>query len=373
MTCDTLAGVAFIDSPADEAYHLLVEAAPDGVLVVDGDGRIMLANPELRRLTGFSAEELLGQPIEVLVPPAARDAHVGHRDGYARDSHSRPMGSGLELAAMRKDGTLLPVEIMLSPMQLGGRRVTIAFVRDATEPRRRRKELEEANAAANAAVRELEAFSYSVAHDLRAPLRTVDGFAQAVLEDYGDRLDGVGRDYLTRARNAAQRMGHLIDDLLALARLSRAPLQREDLDLARFVREADGRLRQANPGRRVDLTVEEPLRASADPRLIAVVLDNLLGNAWKFSRGRAIAHIEVGRRGDAYYVRDDGVGFDPQYAASLFAPFKRLHSAREFEGTGIGLATVARAIQRHGGTIRAESAPGAGATFLFTLATEDNS
>jgi len=341
------------------------------VLVVDEGGRILLANPELQRLTGFAETELVGQPIELLVPPASRSAHAAHRDGYARSPRARPMGSTLELSAVRKDGTTLPVEIMLSPMALGDRRVTIAFVRDSTEQRRRRRELEDAHAAAQAAVRELEAFSYSVAHDLRAPLRTVDGFAQALIEDYGERLDDTGRDYLARARNAAQRMGHLIDDLLALARLSRAQVAREPIDLARFVREADGRLRQANPDRRVELTVDEPLRADADPRLIAVILDNLLGNAWKFSRPRAIAHVEVGRRGAAYFVRDDGVGFDPEYASALFTPFKRLHAAREFEGTGIGLATVARAIQRHGGRIWAESAPGAGATFLFTLAAED--
>jgi PAS domain S-box-containing protein len=356
---------------SNDGYHLLVQAAPDGVLVVDDRGLIRLANPELLRLTGFSLDELLGQPIEMLVPPEARGAHVAHRDGYARNPRARPMGSTLELAAIRKDGAALPVEIMLSPMLLGDRRVTIAFIRDSTEQRRRRQELEEANAAANAAVRELEAFSYSVAHDLRAPLRTVDGFAQAVLEDYGDRLDDTGRDYLVRARNAAQRMGHLIDDLLALARLSRVQLTREPVDLARFVREADGRLRQAHPERRVELTIDEPLRAEADPRLLTVVLDNLLGNAWKFSRPRAIAHVEVGRRGAAYFVRDDGVGFDPQYASALFAPFKRLHAARDFEGTGIGLATVARAIQRHGGRIWAESTPGAGATFHFTLGAEE--
>ncbi len=356
---------------AEEAYHLLIQAAPDGVLVVDAGGRIMLANPELARMTGFTADELVGQLIEALVPPAVRGTHVAHRDGYARNPHARPMGSNLELAAMRKDGSSLPVEIMLSPMQLGDRRVTIAFVRDSTEPRRRRKELEDANATAQAAVRELEAFSYSVAHDLRTPLRTVDGFSQALLEDYGDRLDATGRDYLARSRSAAQRMGHLIDDLLALARLSRIQLARESIDLAHFVREADTRLRQAQPGRRVDLTVHEPLRADADPRLIALVLDNLLGNAWKFSRPRAIAHVEVGRRGDAYFVRDDGVGFDPQYAAALFLPFKRLHAAREFEGTGIGLATVARAIQRHGGRIWAEATPDGGATFFFTLTAEE--
>jgi PAS domain S-box-containing protein len=355
----------------DEGYHLLVQAAPDGVLVVDETGHIVLANPELLRLTGYGPDELVGQPIETLVPLSARPGHVAHRDGYMQNPHARPMGSNLELSALRKDGSELPVEIMLSPMQLDDRRVTIAFVRDSTEARRRRKELEDANAAANAAVRELEAFSYSVAHDLRAPLRTVDGFAQALIEDYGERLDDTGRDYLARARAAAQRMGHLIDDLLALARLSRVQLAREPVDLARFVRETDARLRHAHPDRRVELTVEDPLRAVADARLISVVVENLLGNAWKFTRPRAIAHVEVGRRGDTYFVRDDGVGFDPQYAASLFAPFKRLHAARDFEGTGVGLATVARAIQRHGGRIWAEAAVGSGATFYFTLSAEE--
>jgi PAS domain S-box-containing protein len=365
--------IASEDFP-EEAFRALVQAAPDGVLVADADGLIVVANPEIRRLTGYQAEELVGQPIELLVPGEARGRHVAHRQEYAAAPHARPMGSNLELWARRKDGSLLAVEIMLSPMQLGGRRATIAFARDSTASRRLRRELEEAHAAATAAIRELEAFSYSVAHDLRAPLRSVDGFAQALAEDYGHLLDEEGRDYLERVRAAAQRMGHLIDDLLALSRLSRVELRRERVELGALAQEAAARLRQAEPERQVALEVAAGLIVEADPRMLAVVFDNLLGNAWKFTRPRPVAHVEVGAvrgpGGAAYFVRDDGVGFDPQYASSLFSPFKRLHGAREFEGTGIGLATVARVIQRHGGRVWAESSPGAGATFYFTLEPE---
>ncbi len=355
----------------EAAYHALVQAAPDGVLVVGPDGTIVLANAELGRLTGWATADLIGTPVEQLVPAAARARHVGHRTGFAQDPHSRPMGVNLNLVAVRKDGTELPVEIMLAPVDVGGVRSTIAFVRDATERRRREAALEEAMAAANAAIRELEAFSYSVAHDLRAPLRSIDGFSQALLEDNAAQLDDDGKDHLARVRAAAQRMGHLIDDLLALSRLSRAELRRERVDLALLVRDAEARLRQANPERRVEVTVDAPMIARADPRMISLVLDNLFGNAWKFTRPRSIAHVHVGKRGGAFYVKDDGVGFDMQFAPSLFTPFKRLHATHEFEGTGIGLATVARVVLRHGGRIWAEAAPDAGATFYFTLGSED--
>ena len=359
------------DTFPSAGFRALVQEAPDGIVVVGADGTILLANAQIQRMTGFSGAELVGAKIEALVPPAVRHRHAAHRDDYAASPHSRPMASNLELAAQCKDGSQLPVEIMLSPVVLEGQRATIAFVRDVTEGRRRRRELEEANAAANAANKELEAFSYSVAHDLRAPLRSIDGFTQAVIEDHGDQLGDDGLEHLGRVRAAAQRMGALIDDLLALARLSRAELRREPVELARLVRDAEQRLRALHPDRRVELTVASPLRAEADARMLTVVLDNLLGNAWKFTRPRAIAHVDVGRDGKAFFVRDDGVGFDPQYAGALFTPFKRLHAAREFEGTGIGLATVARVIHRHGGRIWAESSPGAGATFYFTLEPED--
>jgi PAS domain S-box-containing protein len=364
-------GVSTSHDFPDSAHRSLVAAAPDGIIVVAQGGTIVLANPEIARLTGYTQDELIGQPVEVLVPLSSRGRHVAYRDGFARDPHSRPMGSNLRLWAQRKDGGQLAVEIMLAPMEINGAPATIAFIRDATERRRREVDLEQANSTATVANRELEAFSYSVAHDLRAPLRSIDGFAQALLEDNGDQLDDTGKDYLARVRGNAQRMGGLIDDLLALARLSRAELRREQVDLGRLVREAEARLRNEQPGREVELTVEPDLVVQADARLLGVAIDNLLGNAWKFTRGRTPAHVHVGRVADdgaiGYFVRDDGVGFDMAHASNLFAPFKRLHGVREFEGTGIGLATVQRIVHRHGGRVWAESAVGSGATFYFTL------
>jgi PAS domain S-box-containing protein len=369
---DTRLGVATSHGLPDSAYRALVAAAPDGVLVAARDGTILLANSELGHLTGWQPEELIGQKVEMLVPLESRGGHVAQRDGFAAKPHARPMGANLQLWALRKDGSRVAVEIMLAPMLLEGEPATIAFIRDATARRQRQAELEAATVAATAANRELEAFSYSVAHDLRAPLRSIDGFAQALLEDNAPQLDDEGKAYLDRIRANAQKMGHLIDDLLALARLSRAELRRESVDVVRMVREIERPLRQSQPDRRVELTVQEHLRADADPRMLAVVFDNLLGNAWKFTRRRAVAHVDVGFRDGAYFVRDDGVGFDMAHASNLFAPFKRLHAVRDFEGTGIGLATVARVIQRHGGRIWAESTPDHGATFYFTLGTEDH-
>ncbi len=351
----------------DAALRDLVAAAPDGVLMVDRNGTIVLANPEIARLTGWTPAELLGQPVEVLVPTAQRAGHGAQREAYVAAPHSRPMGSGLRLVATRRDGVELPVEIMLAPMQHAGQALTVAFVRDATERHRHEHALEALN-------RELEAFSYSVAHDLRAPLRSIDGFARALLEDHAAQLDEVGRDHLERVHAAATRMGALIDDLMVLGRVSRAELHREPVDLARLVRAAEARLRRSHPERVVKVELDPELTVDADPRLLALAIDNLLDNAWKFTRRRPLAHIHVGRGvgcdGECYFVRDDGVGFDPALATRLFAPFERLHPARDFEGTGIGLATVARVIHRHGGRVWADATPGGGATFHFTLGRE---
>ena len=227
------------------------------------------------------------------------------------------------------------------------------------------RELERAN-------KELEAFSYSVSHDLRAPLRAIDGFSQALLSDYGGALDEQGRHYLERVRTGTQRMGHLIDDLLSLSRITRATLRRELVDLTDLARTILSELGGREPERRVESRVSEGLVVQADPSLLRVMLENLLSNAWKFTSKRPLATIEVGREeraeGAVFFVRDNGAGFSMEHVTQLFKPFQRLHAADQFEGTGIGLATVRRVVDRHGGRVWAEALPDRGATLFFTLA-----
>jgi light-regulated signal transduction histidine kinase (bacteriophytochrome) len=217
---------------------------------------------------------------------------------------------------------------------------------------------------------QLEAFSYSVAHDLRAPLRSIATFSQALQDDHGDHLAPGGLDYLTHIHRAAQRMGHLIDDLLNLSRVTRTQLRRERVDLSALARGVIARLHFMHPDRQVETSVEDGLIAYADPRLLDIVLTNLLGNAWKFTGKRRQARIEFASHpGEppTYVVRDNGVGFDPAQAGRMFGVFQRLHPAHEFDGTGVGLATVQRLIQRHGGKVWAEGAVDKGASVFFTL------
>jgi signal transduction histidine kinase len=222
-----------------------------------------------------------------------------------------------------------------------------------------------------AANRELAAFSYSVSHDLRAPLRKIDGFSQALLEDYGHVLEPEAMEYLDRVRAASQQMAQLIDDLLNLSRLTRSEMRRESVDLSAMARSIIADLKQRQPARDVCAQIQEGLAATADERLLRIALSNLLGNAWKFTEKEQKARIEFGMLSDdgcpAFFVRDNGAGFDMAYANKLFGPFQRLHTQDEFEGTGVGLATVQRIVNRHGGRIWAEAAVGRGATFYFTL------
>lgn len=245
------------------------------------------------------------------------------------------------------------------------------MAREIAERKHAEEALQHAKAATDAANRELEAFSYSVAHDLRAPLRSIDGFSQALLEDCADQINGEGKTYLGHVRESAQQMAQLIDDLLTLSRVSRSEILRSRVDLASIAREVATRLQREQPHRAVELVIPADVLAVGDPRLLGVVLENLLGNAWKFTSKRTQARVEFGHRTEpgrsAYFVRDNGAGFDMAYAEKLFGVFQRLHSASEFEGTGIGLATVQRIIQRHGGRVWAEGEVDRGATFYFTL------
>jgi light-regulated signal transduction histidine kinase (bacteriophytochrome) len=222
-----------------------------------------------------------------------------------------------------------------------------------------------------AANRELETFSYSVSHDLRAPLRIVDGFSVALLEDFAEKLGPQGQEMVVRIRTAGQRMGHLIDDLMNLARINRVELMRQRVDLSRKAREIVAELRSGDDRRNVEITIDDGLGADADPRLLRIVLTNLLSNAWKFTgrRERTLIHfgLKIDKGTEVFFVRDNGAGFDMAYAARLFQAFQRLHGHLEFPGTGIGLATVQRIVHRHGGRIWVEAELDKGATFYFTL------
>jgi light-regulated signal transduction histidine kinase (bacteriophytochrome) len=285
---------------------------------------------------------------------------------------------------VRKNGSRFWANTVVTPIRDEADRLWgfAKITRDLTEQKRAEEEIAGLNVNLERRVRvrtgelesanaELEAFSYSVSHDLRAPLRAIAGFSHALMEDYEAQLPPAATDYLRRIVAATRKMSDLIDGLLDLSRVSRAEMRWQEVDLSALARQVAEGLQRSEPQRRVQWDIADALAARGDPRLLRVVLDNLIGNAWKFTGGKETARIQFGLRpngeGRAYFVADDGAGFDMAYADKLFGAFQRLHHEREFEGTGIGLATVRRVVNRHGGRIWVEAEPGRGATFLFTL------
>jgi PAS domain S-box-containing protein len=350
---------------AEARFRGLIDAAPDAMLCVDGCGRIILANAQTERLFGYQREELEGQFVEILVPDAVRAVHPQRRAGYMADPVPRPMGAGKQLAGRRRDGSTFPAEISLSAIETDEGILVTAAIRDVTERRRHHDDLQRAN-------RNLETFAYSVAHDLRTPLRALAGYSAALMEECGDGIGDAGRGYAERIQAASEQMGTLIDDLLHLSRISRAEMNVRDVDLGAEAASIAAELQQDGPDRHVRFTIERPVWAVADRALLRVVLQSLLGNSWKFTSRREDASIEFGTMPTreaqvCCYVRDNGAGFDPAYTDKLFRPFQRLHTTREFAGTGVGLASVRQIVERHGGRAWAQGAVDSGATFCFTL------
>ncbi|MGR9106776.1 MAG: sensor histidine kinase [Gammaproteobacteria bacterium] len=363
---------------SEKALNALLDSAPDAMVVSDETGRIIMTNLQTEAIFGYRREELLGQPVEILIPRRLARGHAEHRASFMADMKTRPMGIGLELFGLHKDGHEVPVEVSLSPVHLDGGLVVFSAIRNIAEKQNAAREisalneqLKKHNNDLEAINRELEAFCYSVSHDLRAPLRAIDGLSQALLEDYENRLDDTGQDYLRRVRAAAQRMGVLIDDLLRLSRVNRGTLCHEAVDLSDLAAKIIQDFRNMEPNRQVAVRIEPGLVVNGDRHLLGIAIQNLLSNAWKFTAKSDNARIDFARESknneEIFRICDTGVGFDMAYADKLFGAFQRLHDARDFPGTGIGLATVQRIIRRHGGRIWAQAVEGRGATFYFTL------
>lgn len=358
---------------AKEEWELTFDSVPDMIAILDNNHRIMRVNEPMARRLGLKAEECVGMSCYKCVhglsgpPPFC--------------PHARTISDGRQhFGEVHEDTLGGDFLVSTTPLRDKQGRVigSVHVAHDITE----RKKAEARIMALNEQLRlkidelssankELEAFSYSVSHDLRSPLRSIDGFSQEILEDYSDKLDENGRDSLRRIRAASQRMGLLIDGLLNLSRLSRSEIVLGKVDLSALAHDVAGNLQKSQPEREVRVVIAEGLIEDGDERLLYVLFQNLLGNAWKFTERRTNARIEFGASraegNPAYFVRDNGAGFDMTYSDKLFRPFQRLHDAADFSGTGIGLATVQRIIHRHSGRVWAEGEVGKGATFYFTL------
>ena len=358
----------------------IIESSEDAIIGRDLRGIVTSWNAGAETTFGYSAAEMIGHSLTRLIPLARQEEETKILSQIARGKSVRHF----ETVRLRKDGSSFNVSVTVSAIKDPAGKIVGAskVLRDITVRKKGEETIHRLNADLEERVikrtaeleganKELEAFSYSVSHDLRAPLRAVDGFSQAVLEDFGPQLPEEGRRYLQTIREGAQRMGTLIDDLLTFSRLSRMPLNRQEVKTGELVRGVVKDLRSHRKRRQIDVTVAELPPCQGDPALLKQVWINLLSNAFKYTRNRAAGVVEVGclreKGEDIYFVRDNGTGFDMRYAGKLFGVFQRLHREEEYEGTGVGLAIVQRIVCRHGGRVWADAAIDRGATFYFTL------
>ena len=364
---------------ADELAQL-INSANNPIFGVDGEGRINIWNDVMTNITGVADSEAMGRLAVDFMTPESRPIAEEHLQKVLAEI---PCGNlYLKFSGQEEDSAELMINCTLRRDLAGRVSGVLGVGLDITERLRSEQEIKTLNESLEIrvsdrtrelqeAMDEMESFSYSVSHDLRGPLRSINGFSQTVMRKYGDKLEDEGRSYLERVRSTTNQMGALIDDLLGLSRIGRDELINEPLDLGKMVQEKAAELRNARPEREVEFMIADDAAAFGDERLIGVLVDNLVRNAWKFTSKHAAARIEFGQRQQdgetVFFIKDDGAGFDMEYADKLFLPFQRLHPTGEFEGSGIGLATVRRIVQRHGGRIWAEGEVEKGATIFFTL------
>ena len=356
---------------SEERFRGMAEAAQDAIISADHQGNISYFNHGAERMFGYIGSEIVGQPLTLLMPERLRHAHREGLKRFLSTGEARVVGKTAELVGRRRDGSEFPLELSLSSWKTDKGVFFTGILRDITERKQAEEEIRKVNAQLGVANKELEAFSYSVSHDLRAPLRAVDGFSRILLDEHTPHLSESGQRYLRLVRENAVTMGQLIDDLLSFSRLSRQPLKKQTVATAELAQQVLEELKPEQNGRRFDVSIGDLAECQADPALLKQVFVNLLSNALKYTRKRDLSKIEVGcekRPGETvYFVKDNGAGFDMRYADKLFGVFQRLHRAEEYEGTGVGLAIVQRIIHRHGGRVWAEAELHKGATFYFTL------
>ena len=349
---------------SEQKFKALLDAAPDATVIVNEKGTIEMINHQTENLFGYSREEMIGRPIEILIPEELRDKHEDHREGFVKAARVRTMGEGIQLNAIKKNGSRFPVEISLSPIHTEEGMLVSASVRDITMRKNLENELKRTNA-------EVEAFTYSVSHDLRAPLRGIIGFTTILEEEYGNKLDDEAKRITSVIKSNTLRMGHLIDDLLTFSRMGRQDIAKTSINTWLMIHEVIEELTPKNDEHNIEWVIQSLPWINADINTIRQVWMNFISNAMKYSGNKERPRIEIGafhHEGQiAFFIKDNGVGFDEKYKDKLFKVFQRLHGTEEFEGTGIGLALVEKIVSKHGGKVWAQGEVDKGASFYFSL------
>jgi len=355
---------------AEIRFQRLLDAAPDGILIVDGQGRIQVANPQVEAIFGYRQDELLGQPIEVLVPERYRPRHTQARSDYSHAPRTRPMGLGMDLTGRRKDGSEVPVEISLSPMPLDGVTQVVAIVRDVTEHKHAEQALRRQAAELARSNADLEQFAMVASHDLQEPLRMVAAYCELLRRRYAGKLDAEADQYIGFAVEGAKRMQRLINGVLAYSRVGARARPFELVDLNAVITTAKAAVAAAIEQSGAQITAAPLPTIMGREEELVLLFQHLFSNSLKF-RGQQRPEVHVGaeaRGGEwLFRVRDNGIGFEPEYRERIFHMFQRLHPRGTYPGEGLGLAVCRKIVEHHGGRIWAESALGRGATFCFSL------
>ena len=355
----------------ERQYKDIFTAAADSIFTIDDKGIILTANPASTVLFGYKIEELIGENIKIIVSPEHYDNHDSYIKNYIKTKIKKVIGHEVQVEGKHKDGTLIPINLRIAEIHRDKKNEFIGVLRDIREELTAKEEAAKANELLEVTNKELESYAYSISHDLRSPLRSIDGFSLVLLEDYSETLDDEAKDYLNRIRAGSKKMSELITELLNISRIMKEAMKLEKIDMSALAHEELKPIVENYPDNNIEFICEKDMIVLADRPLLQSIVENLLNNAVKYSHRNKHIKIEMGSFVDKnktiYYVKDNGAGFDMKHINKLFKPFQRLHKVNQFEGSGIGLATVQRIISRHNGKIWAEAEIDKGATFFFTL------